>query len=49
MGKIRKKISILPILCNDLKELCAIRDNITRCDIASINDFIAMIEDICTN
>ena len=51
MGKVRKK-SILylnPILCNVLKELCAIRDNITTCDIASITDIIAMIEDICTN
>ena len=35
-----------PILCNVLKELCAIRDNITTCDIASITDIIAMIEDI---
>ena len=52
MGKVRKKMSILypkPILCNVLKELCAIRDNITTCDIASITDIIAMIEDICTN
>ena len=38
-----------PILCNVLKELCAIRDNITTCDIASITDIIAMIEDICIN
>ena len=38
-----------PILCNVLKVLCAIRDNITTCDIASITDIIAMIEDICTN
>ena len=30
-------------------ELCAIRDNITTCDIANITDSIAMIEDICTN
>ena len=30
-------------------ELCAIRDNITPCDIARITDIIAMIEDICTN
>ena len=37
-----------PILCNVLKELCAIRVNIT-CDIASITDIIAMIEDISTN
>ena len=30
-------------------ELCAIRDNITTCDIASITDIIAMIKDIlCT-
>ena len=27
-------------------ELCAIRDNITTCDIAIITDIIAMIEDI---
>ena len=37
------------ILCNVLKELCAIHDNITTCDIASIIDIIAMIEDICTH
>ena len=36
------------ILCSVLKELCAIRDNITTCDIANITDIIAMIEDICT-
>ena len=30
-------------------ELCAIRDNITTCDIANFTDIIAMIEDICTN
>ena len=35
-----------PILCNVLMELCAIRDSITTCDIASITDIIAMIEDI---
>ena len=29
--------------------ICAIRDNITTCDIASITDIIAMIEDICNN
>ena len=29
------------ILCNVLKELCAISDNITTCDIASITDIIA--------
>ena len=34
------------ILCNALMELCALRDNITTCDIASITDIIAMIEDI---
>ena len=36
-----------PNLCDVLQELCAIRDNITTCDIASITDIIAMIEDIC--
>ena len=31
-------------------ELCAIRDSITTCDIASITDIIAVIEDIlCSN
>ena len=35
-----------PILCNVLMELCAIRDNIATCDIASITDIIAMVEDI---
>ena len=52
MGKVRKKMSILypkSILCNVLMELCAIRDNITTCDIANITVIIAMIEDICTN
>ena len=34
-----------PVLCNVLMELCAIRDNIATCDIASITDIIAMIED----
>ena len=45
MGKIRKKClyCIKSILCNVLIELCAIRDNITTCGIASIT---AMIEDI---
>ena len=37
------------ILCNVLNELCAIRYNITTCDIASITNVIAMIEDIRTN
>ena len=32
-------------ICNVLMELCAIRDNITTCDIANITDIIAMIED----
>ena len=50
MGKVRKKLSMLypkSILCDVLMEFCAIRDNITTCDIASITDIIAMIEDIC--
>ena len=38
-----------PILCNVLMELCAKRDNITTCDIASLTDIIALTEDICTN
>ena len=52
MGKVSKKMSILypkSILCNVLLELCAIRDDITTCDIANITDIIATIEDICTN
>ena len=47
MGKVRKKC--LYVFINVLMELCAIRDNITTCDIASITDIIAMIKDIlCT-
>ena len=52
MGKLRKKMSILypkPMLCNILLKFCAIRDNITTCDIASITDIIAIIKDLCTN
>ena len=42
-----------PILCTYivLMKLCVILDNITICEIVSITDTIAMIEDIilCTN
>ena len=51
MGKVRKKCLYCiqtpkSILCNVLLELCAIHDNITTCDIASITDIIAVIEEI---
>ena len=49
MGKVRKNVDPKPILCNVSMELCAIRDNITTCDIASITGIIAMLEDIGTN
>ena len=47
MEKIEKKVYTVskPILYKVLIEFCAIRDNITTCDIASITDIIAMIED----
>ena len=38
--KVKKKIILLhlhPILCDILKELCAIRDNTFSCDIANNN------------
>ena len=31
------------------KELCAIRDNTSLCDIADINDIVVLINDICNN
>ena len=51
MGKVRKNVYTVSkaYFMYVLIELCAIRDNITTCDIASIADIIAMIEDICTN
>ena len=57
LGKVKKKIVLLhpqPILhvCDILKELCAIRDNISSCDIANnniYNDIVALNNDICIN
>ena len=36
-----------PVLCGIPKELCAIRDNKSSCDIANNNDIVALINDIC--
>ena len=44
LGKVKKEIVLLhpqPILCDILKELCAIRDNTSSCDIANNNDIVA--------
>ena len=51
MGKVRKNVDPKPILCNVSMELSSKRENITSttCDIASITDIIAMLEDIGTN
>ena len=38
-----------PILCNVLRELCAIRNNNSTCDVADISDIIALIENTCLN
>ena len=49
LGKVNKKIALLhpqPVLCDVLKELCAIRDNISLCDIADSNDIVLLIDDI---
>ena len=49
MGKVKMKSYVLypqPILCNVLKELCAIRDNNSTCVVADNSDIIALIEDI---
>ena len=47
LAKVKKKIALLhsqPVLCGVLKELCAIRDNTSLCDIIII--FIRFIKDI---
>ena len=52
LGKVKKKITLLhpqPVLCGVLKELCAIRDNTSLCDIADKNDIDVLINDICIN
>ena len=39
-----------PVLCGILKDLCAIRDSTSSCDIANNNDIVALIDDIiCIN
>ena len=52
LGKVKKKITLLhpqPVLCGVLKELCAIRDNTSLCDIVDKNDIAVLINDICIN
>ena len=52
LGKVKNKIALLhpqPVLCGVLKELRAIRDNTTLCDIADKNDIVVLINDICIN
>ena len=54
LGKVKKKIALLhpqPVLCGVLiyKELCAIRDNTSLCDIADKHDIVVLINDICIN
>ena len=47
LGKVKKKIALLlpqPVLCGVLKELCAIRDNTSLCDIADKNDIVVLIK-----
>ena len=51
LGKDKKKIALLPpqpVLCGVLKELCAIRDNTSLCDIADNNDIGVLINDVLT-
>ena len=45
LGKVKKKMLLLhpqPVLNGFLKELCAIRDNTSSCDIANNNDIVAL-------
>ena len=52
LGKVKKKITLLhplPVLCGVLKELCAIRDNTSLCDVADKNYIAVLINDICIN
>ena len=52
LGKVKKKIAFLhsqPVLCGVLKDLCAIRDNTSLCDIADKHDIVVLINDICIN
>ena len=48
LGKVKNKIVLLhpqPVLCGVLKELCAIRDNTSLCDIADKHDIVVLIND----
>ena len=52
LGKVKKKIALLhpqPVLCDVFKELCAIHDNTSLCDIADKSDIVVLINDICIN
>ena len=52
LGKVKKKIALLhpqPVLFGVLKELCAIRDNTSLCDIADKHNIVVLINDICIN
>ena len=52
LGKVKKKITLLhpqPVLCGVLKELCAICDNTSLCDIADKHDIVVLINNICIN
>ena len=48
LGKVKKKIA-QTVLCGVLKELCAIWDNTSLCDIADKNDIVVLINDLCIN
>ena len=51
LGNFKKKVVLLhpqPVLCDILKELCAIRDNTSTWDITNNNDIVALINDIMT-
>ena len=52
LGKVEKKITLLhlqQVLCGVLKELFAIRDNASLCDIADKNGIAVLINDLCIN
>ena len=55
LGKVKKKIAllhpqpVLSVLCGALKELYAVRANLSLCDTADNNDIVVLINDICIN
>ena len=52
LGKVKKKIALLHpqlVLCGVKKDLCAMRDNTSLCDIADKHDIVVLINDICIN